>query len=366
MGLQHRDGTFVQRVQHIDGLQRGQQDARVALNHPQQRVKIAASAIGGQRVEILFVPLVPCAVAVEVELLLFRRKLVEGSLGAVLHHVVEAENGAVRQPLYEGVLLRKGRQQGGGLLVPGDIPGHLRREFVGQPHDRQKFLLRLRQRIDHGGGEHGVDVRGAVRQHALLGQGAQVQIHGGEPALAGVEQRVDLFLRQRRAAAAGVDRQLRVVQPQLLRPDPVDPAAQPHDLRRGKKPVAAGHDQMHVLRQPIGQGADEAGGALVRQQVKVVDEDVAGETAAQSVAKLVRQQSAVSGVGRAGIIPQQVKPRPGKGVLRAFPKDGRIVGIDADPDDPHRLGVLPLAEKPVHRGGLAVAHRRDHGGQRAA
>ena len=105
MGLQHGDGTFVQRVQHIDGLQRGQQDARVALDHPQQRVKIAASAIGRQCVEILPAALVPCAVAVKVKTLLSRRKLVEGPLGAVLHHVVEAENGTVRQPPYKGVLL---------------------------------------------------------------------------------------------------------------------------------------------------------------------------------------------------------------------------------------------------------------------
>ena len=53
----------------------------------------------------------------------------------------------------------------------------------------------------------------------------------------------------------------------------------------------------------------------------------------------------------------------GKGLLRASPENGKVGGIDADADTVWRR---LSGEKPVDGRRLAVAHRRDHGGERAA
>ena len=80
----------------------------------------------------------------------------------------------------------------------------------------------------------------------MLRERPQVQVDGGEPALAGVEQRFRLRVGKLRAAAVRVNGQLRMVQPQLLCAEPVDPRPQPDDLCGGQKAVAAGDDQVDV------------------------------------------------------------------------------------------------------------------------
>ena len=309
--------------------------------------------------------LVPPSVAAQAGRLRLRRQGAERAAGALLHHVVEAVRLAVRQARHEGVLLRQRRQLARRVPVSRDGAGHLHGEFVRKAHHRQKLPAAGRQRLDHGGGEHGVDVRAAVRQGAALRQGLQPQIHGGEPALAGVQQVLHLLIRQLRAAAVGVDRQLRVVQAQLLPADAANPSAQPENLLRRQKAVAARHDKVYVLRQPSGQRTQESRHPPVTEQVKVVDEDVAGPRPGQRTAQAVRQQAGSGVVRRAVVVPQGREPRVVEGLLHAAPENGQIVGVDADADHRRVLRLGALGQIPVHRRGLAVAHGGHHSGQPA-
>ena len=62
----------------------------------------------------------------------------------------------------------------------------------------------LGQGLQHGGGEHGVDVRPRLQQAPPLGQGLEVQVDGGEPPLAGAQQALGLGGGDLHAAAVGV------------------------------------------------------------------------------------------------------------------------------------------------------------------
>ena len=169
-----------------------------------------------------------------------------------------------------------------------------------------------------------------------------------------------------RAAAVGIDGQLRVVQPQLLRTDLIDPVPQPDDLRSRKKAVTAGNNQMHISGQTPRQHAEETGNAFICQKVKIVYEHIAGCFSRQLAAQIICQQSAAYDIRGAGIVPQEIKALTGKGVLYAFPKDGKVIGIYADPNDFDwfRFGVF--CKIPVHRRGLTIAHGRNHRSQGAA
>ena len=130
--------------------------------------------------------------------------------------------------------------------------------------------------------------------------------------------------------------------------------------------VPAGHQQMHVARQTVGQRAEKAGDPVIRQQMKVVKKHIAGHFPAQYVAQVIRQKARSSRVCRTVVIPQEIKPRIGKGILYALPEDGQIVRVDTNPDDAYSFRLRLLPEIPVHRRGLPVAHGGHHGGQRAA
>ena len=114
----------------------------------------------------------------------------------------------------------------------------------------------------------------AAGQYAALGERPQIQIHGGEPALAGIEKALHLRVGKLRAAAVGIDGQLRVIQPQLFRADPVDPISQPKELRGGEKTVTACNDQMRVAGQTPRQRAEKTGNTVIRQQVKAIDKQI--------------------------------------------------------------------------------------------
>ena len=137
------------------------------------------------------------------------------------------------------------------------------------------LLLPLRQRLDHGGGEHGENIGIAFGQRPMLGERPQVQVDGGEPALRGGQKRGQLRLGQRGAAAAGIDGQLLAAKPELLRADPVQADAQTQ-LRVGwQKAVAPGNDEVDVFRQAVCKRAQEICDARIGQQVKVVEEEIA-------------------------------------------------------------------------------------------
>ena len=243
---------------------------------------------------------------------------------------------------------------------------HFRGKFVGKTHHREKFLLPLRQRLDHGGGEHGENIGITFGQRPMLRERPQVQVYGGKPPFAGIQQGFDLRIGKLGTASVRINGKLRVVQPQVFRADLVNLAPQPDDFRSGQKPVPAGNDQVYVAWQTVCKGAEKIGNAAVRQQVKIVNKDVAGGLSRQFMAEIIRQQSPTGGVRGAGIVPQEVKARPHKGVLCAFPEDLKVIGIDADADDMDGLCFGALLQIPVHCRCLAITHGRHHRGQGAA
>ena len=316
-----------------------------------------------QVLPVLLVPRAEAAAAVVPALL---RQGKEHAERALLHHMMKAVGHAVRQAPDEGVL---SGQRGEKLCgVPGlhDILRHFDGKLVGEPHHREKLALLFGERVDHGGGKDGGDVGAAVCEHAVLGIHPQVQIDGGEPALAVIQQGLDLLVGKLGAAAAGVDGELGMVEAELLDADLVDLRAQPDDGGGGQENVAAGEDEMDVGGEARGERTEEPGCAPAGQQVEIVEEDIAGAFACQRVAQVLDQQAAARGVGRAVVVAQQVEAGAGEGVLHAPPEDGEVGGIDADADDGNLLGAGALGEVPLDRGGLAVAHRGDDGRQRAA
>ena len=290
----------------------------------------------------------------------------KGALRAFLHHVVKPVCNAVLQTLDKGVLLCESGQDLLCVRVTGDEARHLHGKLIGKTHDRQKLPPLFRKRVDHGRRKGGIDVGMTAWQHTMLGKCAQIQVNSGKPALAGIEYLVDLRVGQLRAAPVGVDGQLRVVEPQLLRAQRIDLRSQPHCLRVRQKAIPAGHDQVHIVGQAVGQHTQKGRRPLIQQQVKIIYEDVAGHLPRQPVAEIIRQQPAAGGIHRTWIVPQHIKAGAGKGVLNASPEYGQIVRTHVDPDDLHGLRSGALGQIPVHRRGLTVAHGRHHSGQRAA
>ena len=86
----------------------------------------------------------------------------------------------------------------------------------------------------------------------------------------------------------GIDGQLRVVEPQLVNGDLVKPVPQPDDFTAGKKPVPAGNNDMDLFRKPRHQTAQKPCDPVVGEQMKIVDEEIAGKGSCQSVAELIR------------------------------------------------------------------------------
>ena len=119
----------------------------------------------------------------------------------------------------------------------------------------------------------------------------------------------------------------------MFRANLVNLAPQPDGFRDGQKPVPAGNDQVYVTRHTICKGAEKIGNAAVRQQVKIVNKDIAGSFSCQLMAEIICQQSPSGGIRGAGIIPHEIKTCPNKGVLYAFPEDLKVIGIYADADD---------------------------------
>ena len=316
--------------------------------------------------EILPVLFIPETKTLPIELLRFRLHRQKTPLGALLHHVVEAIGRAVRQARDKGVLRSQHGENLPSVRVACDTLRHFDGKFIGKSHDRQKLPLFFRQRIDHGGGKGGIDVGIAAGQHAALRERSQIQVHGGEPALAGIEEAFDLRVGKLRAAAVGIDGKLRMVQAQLLRANLIGLCPQPHRLRSGHKTVPAGDDQMHIDGQPVCQHTEEGRGTSVRQQMKIVNENVAGCFSRQLMAEVIHHQSAARCVRGARIFPQEGEARAGKRLLYAFPEDRKVIGIHADADDFQGFRLGALLQIPVHRRGLSVAHGGDHGGHGAA
>ena len=105
MLLERFDRAVGDEVEHLLRAKRREQDARVALDDAQRRVVVFGKTVEFERMQILPMRFVPLAISIMVNCLPPRLHRVERALGAVLHHVVEAERHAVRQALDKGVLL---------------------------------------------------------------------------------------------------------------------------------------------------------------------------------------------------------------------------------------------------------------------
>ena len=248
VALQRFHRAAVQPLQQLGGAEGGKQIPRVRLDDGKGCVAVAAVLKGLQSVEVLGFLGIPAAIPLPDLRLPSGGQLGKEPLGALFHHVVEAEAHPVRQAGDKGVLLGEGPQHLLRVGQGGDSPGHLHRELIGQPHHSEEAPGLLGQGLQHGGGEHLINVRfPGVR--SLLRQGPEPQVNGGHPALRGLLQLCQLLLVQGRAAAVDIGRQLAALQPQLLRADAVQPSAQPQHLIPGQDPVPAGGDEVDVFRQ---------------------------------------------------------------------------------------------------------------------
>ena len=273
----------------------------------------------------------------------------------------------VRQARDKGVLARQVLNDRIGFRIFGDKARHLGGKFVCQPHDCQKFLPPGRQRVDHCRGEHFENIRACVWEPAALGKRAQVQIDCREPALARPKKRLQLLLGKLCAAAVGIDGKLGVVEPQVLHADLVQISAQADNLARGQEPVAAGNDQVRILGQARADAADEAHGALVAQQMKIVEEQIIRRLAGgKRAAKLLQNQRCGSLAGRKIEGAEHIQPREPERILRAAPEHGQLFRVNAQPDGNGFAALRLFGKKPVDSGRLAVAHGGDHSRQRAA
>ena len=349
---QHLVAAAVQQLQHLLGPQGRQQNARIPLHHLQGVVPPACLTIGRQGLQILSVFRVPVAVPGLIRRLLLRRQGIEVPLGAGFHHVVEPVSPA-GQSGDKGVFGRQIGQNLRRVRLLRDKLGHLPGELVRQAHHRQELLPPGRQRPQHGGGEHIIDVRRLRRGGPPVRQSLQMQIHGGHPPLGGLLQLRQLLPVQGRAEPVGIGRQLIALQPQLPGPDAVQTPAQPQHLVPGQDLVPAGGDQMHIIRQSCRQFAQKVGHPPVRHQVQVVQKHIPWLLPPQLPAQGVGQQTGGGRVPGALEALQRRQSRIPEGPAAALPQGGQAVGIDADADGAAR-GLGP--QEPVHRRGLAVAH----------
>ena len=233
--------------------------------------------------------------------------------------MVEAIAHPIRQTRDEGILLGQHGDDLRRLRVAGDVTCHLDREFIREAHDREKGLLLLRQRIDHRLREGRVDVGLPTRQYPVLRKCPEIQVHRREPALARVQQVLDLRIREIRATAMRIDRELRVVESQLLRPDLVHLRPEPHGFRRRQKPIATRDDEMHIGRQAMRQHAQKDRGPPIRQQVEIIDKNKTGRLSRERMAQIIHQEPRTRRVGWAAVVPEEIQAGAREGVLHTSP-----------------------------------------------
>ena len=130
--------------------------------------------------------------------------------------------------------------------------------------------------------------------------------------------------------------------------------------------VAAGDDQVYILRQALRPLQEKDLRAAILQQVEIVEEDIAGIRPGQCMAQVIHQHGGGGGIAGAVVPAQHIEPGMGKGVLHALPKDGQAVGVHADAQHFGARHLRTFVQIPVDGGGLAVAHRRHDQSQRAA
>ena len=89
-----------------------------------------------------------------------------------------------------------------------------------------------------------------------------------------MEQGGDVRFLQGNSTAVCISGQFPMVQTQVLCGDLMELPTQTHHLAAGEEPVSAGHDDMDVFRQTVGQDTEEVHDAPIGHQVEVVDKEV--------------------------------------------------------------------------------------------
>ena len=87
-----------------------------------------------------------------------------------------------------------------------------------------------------------------------------------------------------------------MVQTQVLCGDLMELPTQTHHLAAGEEPVSAGHDDMDVFRQAVGQDTEEVHDAPIGHQVEVIDKEVVCDGTSQGETEVVHQQTGAGGV----------------------------------------------------------------------
>ena len=201
-----------------------------------------------------------------------------------------------------------------------------------------------------------------VRLHV----GAEAQVDHGDPALAHGAERPRLRLRQGKPTAGGVQLQLRLRQPQIVRHDLQKAASQPQPGGFGENMVPRHKDHMHARRQPLGQKRQNARQIAALQQVHIVENEIdrAVKGGQRVLQQLTQQKPRMRPLRIAQRAQLRGKRRPApQRAAEAVPEIGLAVrgdelAQDAGVGDLPRLVLLP----PFDGGRFAVAHGRDDRG----
>ena len=86
----------------------------------------------------------------------------------------------------------------------------------------------------------------------------------------------------------GIDRQLCVVETELLCAKLADSPAKTENFFPWKKTVPAGYDKMYIFREAVCKCADKAGNPAVCKQVKVINKNIAAFFPCQRMTQAVR------------------------------------------------------------------------------
>ena len=186
--------------------------------------------------------------------------------------------------------------------VFGDKARHLRRELIGKTHARPEIpAAALRQRVDHGGGEHGVDIRIAAGQRSAARPASadSGRRRRTSPPLE-VEQRGRSARRTARCRSGGHRRPAPSwPQPELLRADPVQADAQTHACASaGRKRSRLATMRWTFSGRRFASVHRKVCDARIGQQVKIVEEEIARLRSGQPAAQAVRQQPCARGIGQ--------------------------------------------------------------------
>ena len=121
---------------------------------------------------------------------------------------------------------------------------------------------------------------------------------------------------------------------------------------------------MHILRQTICQITQEICHPRIRQQMKIINENIIHGTSPQCITDSIYEESRRCHIIRAFTSIQKIQSRKCKGLLYTFPENRQIIRINADAYLHHLFCLQLSAQIPVHCCGFPITHRRSYCSQR--